>query len=87
MVLWSLTRELRTLLSIFQHLDQGQSLDHACKAQRPMIPEKRRPGYQQALNRLPLRRLHKLLLFSQRIDLAIKGALALPVWTACRIWR
>ncbi len=79
-VLWSLTRELRTLLSIFQHLDQGQSLDHACKAQRPMIPEKRRPGYQQALNRLPLRRLHKLLLFSQRIDLAIKGALALPVW-------
>lgn len=45
-VLWSLTRELRILLSIFQHLDQGQSLDHACKAQRPMIPEKRRPGYQ-----------------------------------------
>ncbi|WP_110648421.1 DNA polymerase III subunit delta [Salinicola peritrichatus] len=79
-VLWSLTRELRTLLSIFQHLDQGQSLEHACKAQRPMIPEKRRPGYQQALNRLPQRRLHKLLMFSQRIDLAIKGAIALPVW-------
>ncbi|WP_251978438.1 DNA polymerase III subunit delta [Salinicola avicenniae] len=79
-VLWALTRELRTLLSIFQHLDQGQSLDHACKAQRPMIPEKRRPGYQQALNRLPQRRLHKLLMFAQRIDLSIKGGGSLPVW-------
>nr|WP_298415774.1 DNA polymerase III subunit delta [uncultured Halomonas sp.] len=79
-VLWALTRELRTLLSLQQHLDQGQSLEHACKAQRPMIPDKRRPNYQQALQRLPHRRLHKLLLFSQRIDLAIKGSIALPLW-------
>nr|WP_299240833.1 DNA polymerase III subunit delta [uncultured Halomonas sp.] len=81
-VLWALTRELRTLLSLQQHLDQGQSLEHACKAQRPMIPDKRRPNYQQALQRLPHRRLHKLLLFSQRIDLAIKGAVTLPLWDA-----
>lgn len=81
-VLWALTRELRTLLSLRQHLDQGQSLEHACKAQRPMIPDKRRPNYQQALNRLPHRRLHKLLLFAQRVDLAIKGGIALPVWEA-----
>lgn len=81
-VLWALTRELRTLLSLQQHLDQGQSFDHACKAQRPMIFEKRRPDYQQALSRLPHRRLHKLLLLSQRIDLAIKGAIELPVWDA-----
>lgn len=79
-VLWALTRELRTLLSIRQHMDQGQSLEQACKAQRPLVPEKRRPHYQKALNRLPLKRLHKLLLLSQRLDLAIKGALALPVW-------
>ncbi|MBZ9556475.1 MULTISPECIES: DNA polymerase III subunit delta [Modicisalibacter] len=79
-VLWALTREMRTLLSLRQHLDQGQSLEHACKAQRPMIPEKRRPNYQQALQRLPHRRLHKLLLFAQRIDQAIKGGLPLPVW-------
>ena len=81
-VLWALTRELRILLSLQQHLEQGQSLEHACKAQRPMIPDKRRPNYQQALARLPHRRLHKLLLFSQRIDLAIKGAVTLPVWDA-----
>ncbi|GAB2784930.1 DNA polymerase III subunit delta [Halomonas shantousis] len=81
-VLWALTRELRILLSLYQHLDQGQSLEHACKAQRPMIPDKRRPAYQQALNRLPHRRMHKLLLFSQRIDLAVKGTHALPVWEA-----
>lgn len=81
-VLWALTRELRTLLSLRQHLDQGQSLEHACKAQRPMIPDKRRPSYQQALGRLPHQRLHKLLLFAQRVDLAIKGALQLPVWSA-----
>ncbi|MDN3520604.1 DNA polymerase III subunit delta [Halomonas ramblicola] len=78
-VLWALTRELRTLLSLHQHLDQGQSFEHACKAQKPSIFEKRRPAYQQALQRLPVRRLHKLLLFAQRLDLAIKGAAALPV--------
>ncbi|WP_280563974.1 DNA polymerase III subunit delta [Chromohalobacter sp. 48-RD10] len=79
-VLWALTRELRIFLSLAQHLDQGQSLDHACKSQRPPIPDKRRPLYQQALKRMPLKRLHKLLLFAQRLDLAIKGAAALPVW-------
>ncbi|EPC03645.1 DNA polymerase III subunit delta [Litchfieldella anticariensis FP35 = DSM 16096] len=79
-ILWSLTRELRTLLSLYQHLDQGQSFEHACKAQKPPIFDKRRPAYQQALNRLPVKRLHKLLLFSQRLDLAIKGASDIPLW-------
>lgn len=79
-LLWALTRELRTLLSLHQHLDQGQSFEHACKSQRPPIFDKRRPAYQQALNRLPSRRLHKLLLFAQRLDLAIKGANPLPLW-------
>ncbi|MFC3283797.1 DNA polymerase III subunit delta [Litchfieldella rifensis] len=79
-ILWALTRELRTLLSLYQHLDQGQSFEHACKAQKPPIFDKRRPTYQQALNRLPVKRLHKLLLFAQRLDLAIKGASAIPLW-------
>lgn len=80
LVLWVLTRELRTLLSLYQHLDQGQSFEHACKAQKPPIFDKRRPAYQQALNRLPTKRLHKLLLFAQRLDLAIKGASPVPLW-------
>ncbi|PMR76994.1 DNA polymerase III subunit delta [Billgrantia endophytica] len=79
-VLWALTRELRVLLSLHQHLDQGQSFEHACKAQKPAIFDKRRPAYQQAVSRLPLQRLHKLLLFAQRLDLAIKGATPLPLW-------
>jgi DNA polymerase-3 subunit delta len=78
-VLWALTRELRTLLSLHQHLDQGQSFDHACKSQKPSIFEKRRPAYRQALERLPVKRLHKLLLFAQRLDLAIKGASQVPL--------
>ncbi|WP_106478503.1 DNA polymerase III subunit delta [Phytohalomonas tamaricis] len=81
-ILWAITRELRVLLSIRQHLDQGQSIEQACKAQKPMIPDKRRPHYQQALKRLPHKRLHKLLLFAQRVDLAIKGAGPLPIWNA-----
>lgn len=81
-ILWSITRELRTLLSLRQHLDQGQHFDQACKSQRPMIPDRRRPLYQKAVARLPHARLHKLLLFSQRLDLAIKGAVALPLWDA-----
>ncbi|GGX93235.1 DNA polymerase III subunit delta [Litchfieldella qijiaojingensis] len=80
LILWALTRELRTLLSLYQHLDQGQSFEHACKAQKPPIFDKRRPAYQQALNRLPIKRLHKLLLFAQRLDLAIKGASDIPLW-------
>ncbi|HSH48112.1 MAG TPA: DNA polymerase III subunit delta [Halomonas sp.] len=80
-VLWALTRELRQLLSLHQHLEQGQSLDHACKAQKPPIFERRRPVYQQAIKRLPRQRLYKLLLFAQRLDLAIKGAgPLLPLW-------
>lgn len=81
-VLWALTREIRTLLSIHQHLDQGQSFEHACKAQKPMIFDKRRPAYQNALKRLPMKRLHKLLLMAQRLDMAVKGAGSLPVWPA-----
>ncbi|XKH58928.1 DNA polymerase III subunit delta [Halomonas sediminis] len=79
-VLWALSRELRTLLSIQQHLEQGQSFEHACKAQKPMIFDKRRPAYQKAIARLPMKRLHKLLLMAQRLDLAIKGAVAIPTW-------
>lgn len=79
-VLWALTRELRTLLSLHQHLDQGQSFEHACKTQKPMIFDKRRPAYQKAISRLPMKRLHKLLLMSQRLDLAVKGAASVPLW-------
>ena len=79
-VLWALTRELRTLLSLHQHLDQGQSFEHACKSQKPMIFDKRRPSYQKAISRLSMKRLHKLLLMAQRLDLAVKGASAVPLW-------
>ncbi len=79
-MLWALTRELRTLLSLHQHLDQGQSFEHACKSQKPMIFDKRRPAYQKAIQRLPMKRLHKLLLMAQRLDLAVKGASPVPLW-------
>ncbi|WP_018917281.1 DNA polymerase III subunit delta [Vreelandella zhanjiangensis] len=79
-VLWALSRELRTLLSLHQHLDQGQSFEHACKTQKPMIFDKRRPAYQKAIKRLPMKRLHKLLLMAQRLDLAVKGASVVPLW-------
>lgn len=79
-VLWALTRELRTLLSLRQHMDQGQSFEHACKQHKPMIIERRRPAYQGALKRLPRMRLHRLLTFCQRLDLAVKGATSIPLW-------
>lgn len=80
-VLWALTREMRQLLSLHQHLEQGQSFDHACKVQKPPIFERRRPSYQHALKRLPRQRLYKLLLLAQRLDLSIKGfAPLLPLW-------
>lgn len=81
-ILWALTREIRILLSLRQHMDQGQSFEHACKSQKPMIIERRRDAYQSALKRLPTVRLYKLLMFSQRLDLAIKGASELPSWDA-----
>jgi len=79
-LLWALTRELRTLLSLRQHVDQGQQFDHACKAQKPAIIERKRRAYQSACHRLPKSRLYRMLMFAQRIDLSIKGAADLPVW-------
>lgn len=80
LVLWALGREMRTLLSLHQHLEQGQSFEHACKAQKPLIFDRRRPAYQSAIQRLPMRRLHKLLLMAQRLDLSVKGASPVPLW-------
>jgi len=63
-----------------QWLDQ-----HACKSQKPMIFDKRRPSYQKAISRLSMKRLHKLLLMAQRLDLAVKGVSAVPLWPGLRI--
>ncbi|MDP5209331.1 DNA polymerase III subunit delta [Microbulbifer sp. 2205BS26-8] len=69
-VLWALTREIRSLLDIGEKLAQGQPLVRLVRIQ------KRQPLVQSALARLRPRQLETLLLRARAIDAAIKGGAA-----------
>ncbi|WP_444943635.1 DNA polymerase III subunit delta [Microbulbifer sp. ZKSA006] len=66
-VLWAITREIRTLLDIMEKLDQGQPLARLVRLQ------KRQPLVQEALQRLKQKQLESLLVRARAIDTAIKG--------------
>ncbi|WP_444883974.1 DNA polymerase III subunit delta [Microbulbifer sp. PSTR4-B] len=66
-VLWALTREMRSLLELMEKLNQGQQLARLVRIQ------KRQPLVQNALNRLTPNILEALLLKARAVDSAIKG--------------
>ncbi len=70
-ILWGLAREIRTLLYLHTHLQQGQSFSQAAK--QTGIWEKRQTLIKQAIKRLPPRQLEHLLRQANGIDRAIKG--------------
>ena len=70
-VLWALTRELRTLANISTALETGPRNDQLFI--RHGVWEKRQPLFQQALKRLPAPRILQLLQQANQIDLSIKG--------------
>ncbi len=71
LVLWSLSREIRTLYEIKQLTAQGEQLDSLLAKHR--IWDKRKPLVRSALHRLSLEELASLVQLCGIIDQAIKG--------------
>lgn len=70
-VLWALSKDLRTLVAVKGALEKGEQINWALKQQG--VWEKRQPLFQKALQRLSLQQLQQLLQNAGKIDLAIKG--------------
>jgi len=70
-LLWALTNEVRTLVTLKEAIDHGMSFNQAAKSHR--IWKSRERITQHALNRLALRRLHLLLRQCIAVDKAVKG--------------
>lgn len=71
-VLWALSRELRTLAAVQQAQSNGQSFDAVC--QRERIWGKRKPLVRNAARRVPVKSLHSALKNCAEVDKIIKGA-------------
>jgi DNA polymerase-3 subunit delta len=70
-LLWSLSRELRTLYQCAEQIEQGNGIDRVLQNLR--VWDKRKALTKQALSRLRLKQLRKLIDLAYQIDLAIKG--------------
>lgn len=80
-ILWAVTRELRTLIDIREGLNQKKGFDDLMQTKR--IWKERVPGYRQTLKRLSSRQLYHQLQFAQSIDASIKGIEKKDPWLLC----
>jgi DNA polymerase-3 subunit delta len=71
-ILWALTKELRTLHKCLDAIEQGQAVDRALDSAG--VWDKRKPLMRAAVQRLTRKRVENLLRLSQQIDSAIKGS-------------
>ena len=77
-ILWVLVKEIRSLYRCAEQIEQGSSIDRAMDTAG--VWDRRKPLIKQSLQRLPLRRLAKLLQLAQRTDAAVKGGNADDPW-------
>ncbi|MBD3671818.1 MAG: DNA polymerase III subunit delta [Gammaproteobacteria bacterium] len=78
LVLWALSREVRSLAAMAREVEQGQSVDRVIAAHR--VWEKRKPFVRQGLTRHNASRWQALLRRCGHIDRMIKGAAAGNPW-------
>ncbi|MBA4503464.1 DNA polymerase III subunit delta [Marinobacterium marinum] len=78
LVLWGISREIRTLLNVQRGLNNGQAYDSLC--QREKIWGKRKAIVRKASQQLPTRTLEEMLSLCHDIDQAIKGQLKADPW-------
>jgi DNA polymerase-3 subunit delta len=78
LVLWALTRELRSLSGMSRSLSQGQSVGQVIAQYR--VWDKRKPPLQAALRRYPLKRWQGLLWQAGEVERVIKGQTAGKPW-------
>jgi DNA polymerase-3 subunit delta len=70
-VLWALTRELRTLSQCAEQVQQGNGIDRVLQNLR--VWDKRKSLVKNTLRRLPIKKLHQLIALANEIDRSIKG--------------
>ena len=78
LILWALTREIRTLANLSHQLTQGAAIEKLLQEYR--VWEKRKPLYRQALQRHKPLAWRRLLQNAGQIDLIIKGQAIGNVW-------
>ena len=79
-ILWAISRELRSLHSMAHELGRGIPQDKVFSSQRPPIWDKRKPLLSRALQRHPTRNWANLLRLAQQADEQIKGQAAGSAW-------
>ena len=79
-ILWAISRELRSLHSMAHELGRGIPQDKVFASQRPPIWDKRKPLLSRALQRHPTRNWANLLRLAQQADEQIKGQAAGSAW-------
>lgn len=72
-ILWSLTRELRSLANMAQDVARGVPVERVFASQRPPVWDKRKPLLSQALRRHPEQSWAQWLRRAQHVDEQIKG--------------
>lgn len=79
-ILWSLTRELRSLAGMADELARGLPLERIFASQRPPVWDKRKPLLTLALKRHPQHAWSEWLRLAQQVDEQIKGQQAGSAW-------
>lgn len=77
-VLWALTRELRTLYHCADQIRQGNGIERVLQNQR--VWDKRKPLIKAALQRLDTQKLQTLITTANTIDRSIKGMIKQRPW-------
>lgn len=80
LILWTLTKELRALMTLAQLTGQGIPLQKAFTQVRPPIWSKRQMIFQQAIGRYTANQWGRLLVKAQKIDAQIKGQATGDCW-------
>ena len=70
-ILWAISRELRTLNLCAEHIQQGNGIERVLQNHR--VWDKRKPLIKRALQRLNCKKLRNLLTLASRIDQSAKG--------------
>lgn len=78
MVLWALSRELRTLCLCAEQIQQGNGIDRVLQNQR--VWDKRKALTKNALRRLSLKQLQQQMRLANQIDKTIKGVVKGNSW-------
>lgn len=70
-ILWAISRELRTLCLCAEHIEQGNGIERVLQNQR--VWDKRKPLTKAALRRLSATQLRRLIVQASQIDQSVKG--------------